>query len=325
MNEIEGGGVSSLPRHSVSLDNVKMRVEPTKKTSQACVLVGITVKLDAMVLLSLKQSTLFPFNSSDVDTTIVAYSAFQNVYKELFGNAQASAASKVSSVNCGYDRGEFLVSAVCDRTISSVRKVSGLIMKNLKFSAVNQTYRAYCNTLNIKPDPTGFAYAVNTLNKAVDNGVNIAVTGKININAKSKLEDAIVPIVNKLKDLQNKEGPKQRTVVNEKSLLEDYITVSLPSGLDRIVAKEYLDTHLMKTVVVNGEVILPVKFESMFSKLNDKEKMSRFADKLDRLGSDLAGVLSYTGSVDCSISTTSVSSNKELKKAELKAALAAMF
>lgn len=324
---ISGGasGVSSLPRYNVNLDNIHIKVEPTKAVSQACVLVGIAIKLDPSVMLSLKQGTLYPFNSSEVDNTIVAFCAYQNVYKELAGNSQVASANKVSSVNVGYDNGEFLISAVCDRTLSSVRKTAGLIVKNLKFSTTYSPYKAYCSTLNIKPDTAGFAYAVNLLNKSVNSNINISVTGKVSIKDKTKVEDMAVPISNKLKDLQNKDGSKQRVASNESGCHDNFVKVILPTGLDRAIAKDYLDSFLMKTVAVDGIIILPAKFETMLEKLNDQEKFKRFADKLDRLGDNLAGVLSYTASIDCSLSTNSISSGKELDLNKIKAALKGIF
>jgi hypothetical protein len=179
--------------------------------------------------------------------------------------------------------------------------------------------------LNIKPDAAGFAYAVNTLNKTVNAGVNISVTGKVSIVDKNKVEDVAAVVANKLKDLQNKSDPKQRTTSNEGGPHDGVVKIILPSGLDRAIAKDYLDSFLMKTIVIDGIIILPSKFEPMLEKLNDQEKFKRFADKLDRLGENLAGVLSYTASIDCSLSTSSISSGKELDISKIKSALKGIF
>jgi hypothetical protein len=319
------GGLSSLPRHSVGFENLNIKVEPTKAASQACVLVGFSIKANPMVLLSLKNNSLYPFDGDDVDVAIVAYCAFQNIYKELFGNAQVAAANKVSNVNVGYNKGEFLISAVCDKTVSSVRKVSGIIVKNLKFSTVIAQYKIFCSMLNIKPDVGGFASAVNECNASVDTNVNIAITGKVNISKKAKVEDMAVPISNKMKDLQKKEGGKKRSVSNDQSSHGKLIEVILPNGLDGVIAKEYLDTFLMKTECIDGLIILPERMGTMLERLNNKDKMGRFADKLDKLGDNLSGALSYTASVECIISTKDVSSGKEVDFSKIKSALSSIY
>ena len=81
--QISGGAAGAFKRYSVGYENLNIKIEPAKPLSQACVLVGINIKLDPVTLHSLKHNSIRDIHGSDIDATIVAFCAYQNVYKEL--------------------------------------------------------------------------------------------------------------------------------------------------------------------------------------------------------------------------------------------------
>lgn len=320
---MDGGAISSLPRFSVSHQNLSLKIEPTKKATQACIVVGIPLQLDSLVLLALKNNTKYSFSSSDVDTTIVAFCGYQNVYKAIAGSVQLAMSNKVVGMNVGYDKGEFLISILCDKSFTAVRKVAGIAMKQLKFSNTTPQYKAYCDMLGIKSDMSGFAFAVNTCNKAVDNGVNITVTGRLSID-KEKANSMVKTISDKVRDNDNKDSPVKRQVtsdVGENNLL----VIKVSGGLDKIISKNYIDAHLMESIMIDGNIYLPAKMESRFSALDNKDKINGFAAKLLKLGDDLAGMLSFGAAIQATLNTRDLTSGKEMDKSKVVSAIKSTF
>ncbi len=308
---------NALRRLSAVSRNVQIRVEPTKRFPAACVAVAFPLRANPLVLALLRGGGTGSFDGDDVDSTIVAYAAFDKVFQELLGNPKNAASSKAMSVSCGCTDAEFIISVTCAPSFAVAKRCACIIARNLKFSSLSSMYRFLCGTLNIKPSSEGFAYAVNECNKAVDASLSVVMTGKVKAKDKETVEIAAESVESKLKDLQDKEGAKKRAVESTQGKIE-MVEMAVPSNMDATLVKSFVDEFTTGSILAGNTLFIPSRFESALSKLPRSPKVDAFAGKMAGLKDDLGGVLAYTAARDCGVNTSQIRSDRSYTLSDIK-------
>jgi hypothetical protein len=225
------------------------------------------------------------------------------------------ASHKAAAFEIGCTNNEFLISTVCDRSLTSLRKCASTIVKNLKFSSLGADYKHLCKLIGISGDNAAFADAVNKLNSSVKHSIDIVFTGKVNLD-KEKIENAVGTISNKVPELQNKTDAKSRSVESTQCAPPTHLEI-LVSGLDLTLVKGFVDAYVTHSYAHGNKIIVPDRFESILNRIKNPSLIERYASKLDKL-SDIAGVLCFKAAANCQLAPSSINSSKEYTFASIK-------
>ena len=69
---------------------------------------------------------------------------------------------------------------------------------------------------------------------------------------------------------------------------------------------------------------VPIQYETITNRvLDDSGKRDRYANKLDRLGDEIGGVVTFQGSTQASLITRSMNSKKKYSMSDIKRAIKA--
>lgn len=309
-------------RLNVGNSKLSIKVQPTPKVSMGCVTVSIPLRVDPFVIRRLKTGETCSFDSNNVDTAIVAYAAYKRAESDLRGNATNVAGHKVGNVTCGCSSDEFLISALCDKSMASLRKNAGTIIKNLKFSMLSTDYRLLCKTLDLKADTVAFDKAANEATSAMKKGIDVAFTGKVNVR-KEQLENALDTLKNKIPDTGGRSGGTTRSVASsgKASCKDHWLSVSSGSPMDAVILQGFLEQYVNNSFVCGKNVYYPVQYESKVNNSFDSGKVDRYAAKLDRLGDFIAGVVCFSGASQGFLAPGSMNSGKNYSMSDIKKAI----
>lgn len=302
--------------------NLHLKAEPSTKVGTCCVVVSFPLKVDKYVINRLKTGETCDISGDLVDNAIVAYACYKRIQSELMGNATSMSGYKVACVTCGCTPDEFIISAVCDKTISAMRKVAGGIIKNLKFSILSNDYKALCKTLGIKADLDAFAAAVYTAVGAADKSIDVCFTGKFKYK-KDQIDSAFVTLENKIQELTDKgKGTIRKLAPQEKTCADHYIDIKANNPMDAVIVHGFLETYVNNSFVCGSYVYVPNHYSTIVEKaLTDTAKIDRYTNKLDRLGDEIGGVVGFQGATQGYLAPKSINHKKSYTLAELKRAI----
>ena len=311
-----------MPRTSFNL-----KAEPSPKVGTGCVVVTIPYKIDKFVLQRLKTGEVCGFHGKLVDNAIVAYACFKRVQNELMGNATNVSSHKVANVTCGCSPDDFIISAICDKTVSSMRKTAGTIIKNLKFSVLTQDYKGICKTLGIKPDTDAFVAAVKDATDAAKKSIDVGFAGKFKVK-KEQIDSAYDTLENKIPEFTDKgKGSARNIEVSSDmggSCKDHWIELKAGSHMDAVILHGFLEGYVNNAFVCGSHVHVPIQYETITNRvLDDSGKRDRYANKLYRLGDEIGGIVTFQGSTQASLITRSMNSKKKYSMSDIKRAIKA--
>ncbi len=306
---------SSFLPLAAAYKGLSARVEPCKKAPSACVTLGIPLRVNPVVLSLLKGGGTGEFEGDDVDTTVVAFAAFDSLYQELVGNPKNLMKYRAMDVRCGCTETEFLVSVTCHASFAVAKRNAAGMVKKLKFSSTKQMYSHYCMALSIKPSVEGFNHAVNECNRGAER-LSVVFTGKVKVVDSDSLGEAAKMLDSKLGDLQDKAAGKKRGVASPGKV--DMISIPVPSNLDAMLIKSFIDEHTTGAILAGNKLYIPAKFENVVSKLPHSPRMDGFVKKMAAMKDDLSGMLAYMAGRECGVSTGHIKSNRKYTAGDIK-------
>lgn len=296
-----------LPRHSAKHGKLQLHVEPTRAAPAACVVIGIPFRINHWVLDALACETA-PINTARFDETVVAYAAFEAARDKLQGTTVDEVKNRVTSTECGAQGDEFLVSVTCDKTLPSARKCAGLALEQLRFGVLFKRYTALCRSVNVPPDRSAFDHAAYEANQALQAGVTVVVTGRVNALSE-KVAKTARQLSSKIKNSPPKARGTARRVRTESEvdLLALYGTVRAP-GLEGVIVRNYVAGGLagIRTHLVSGQFYFPKNRARGVRGLKQPKKQIKFAKKLLRLENEALGALVYIAARSCHVPTISL-------------------
>jgi hypothetical protein len=212
--------------------------------------------------------------ASGSEYTALAYCVFDAVRDKLIGSPDAQMKSKTTCVSMGFCHGNFIISYVCQPSLTAVRKSLGLALSRMDAGKMYPRYQKYMRLLGGKPNRDEFDYCVAML----DVEPNIVICAKTDIT-KDKLK-AIQEVVEKKLPEQTK-GPKG---VKPESFSKDmgeteYPTVS-GDGVSSMFVLDFLDA-----------IQVPALFDGKNIILYTKNKVPADASKIERYTASSYGKL----------------------------------
>ena len=307
---------------SVKGKDLSIKVVPNSRYPQGVVTMALPIKVNPIILhMLLKGATSSClYDTKLLDPTVVAYVAYQRLRNSLLASPLAMAQHKVTSMSCGANDTELIISAVCDKSITSLRKTAGTLLKGLRFSVLMQDYKKICATINVKPDTDAFNHAVGQCNTALDRNVSIAFTGKIKTD-RDTLEKVLDVLENKVAEPKDKPKGQPRQLPNEECKYK-YISIDADSPLSAILLHGYLEQYINGSFVIGPKVMYQEQYNTDVEKAMDKTKAERYVDKLMKLGDELSAVLSFQGGSQSMISPSGMKANERYTRAQLMKILA---
>jgi hypothetical protein len=183
------------------VDGVSLTVIPSKWAPAA----AVTVSFPAPDLNWFVLQKLLPERPCGCATlaagseyTALVYAMYDNVRDMLIGTPDKQMKSKVASITCGYQNGEFIISYVCQGSITAVRKSLGICISRLAPQKMYQRYSKYIKLLGGKPKRAEFLNCANRV--AASRHVCVVVVAKINTD-KGKEEAMLKTVSKKLPDV----------------------------------------------------------------------------------------------------------------------------
>ena len=190
----------SLKRWSAKSGIIRLFIEPTKakrRISSCSVVVAFPLKTNSWVLEAIHCCS-YPLSTKNLDESVLAYVVYKQACKKLLGGDKNAIASGATSIHYGCHPDNFICVTVGPR-ISAARKAAGVIISCLKFGSLYGRYASYIKDMGIKPDKAAFEHAASAANAALNSGITIIATGRLNVQKKELVDHAADVIAKKLK------------------------------------------------------------------------------------------------------------------------------
>lgn len=302
---------------SVKGKYLSIKVIPNSRYPQGVVTIALPIKVNPIILHTLVHGATSSclYDTKLLDQTIVAYTAYQRLRNSLLASPLAMAQHKVTSMSCGANDTELIISAVCDKSITSLRKTAGTLLKGLRFSVLMQDYKKICVAIGVKPDTDAFNYAVEQCNNSLDRNVSIAFTGKIKTDRET-LNKVLDVLENKVAEPKDKPKGQARQLPNEECKYK-YLSIDAGSQLDAVLLHGYLEQYINGAFVNGSKVMYQEQYNTDVEKAMDRSKAERYVDKLMKLGDELSAVLSFQGGSQSMISPSGMKANEKYTESQM--------
>ncbi len=203
---------------------VSLTVLPCSKLPDLSVVVGIDVpKANWFALRKLKREkqTTDPQYAEGASLTALCYAMYKSVEYKLKGEPTSLKRFGVSTMDCAYQNGQFLIRFNCPSRLSSLIRCLDATIQSLTPARCNPGFKHACRNLNCKPDDNAFA----ELERQISKGVQIFAVGKVTLKApKPRLGPK-----SKKGGETSKEVQEQQQSVNAQSRYKSAISAPAPA------------------------------------------------------------------------------------------------
>jgi hypothetical protein len=292
---------NSFNRYSTSVKNLTFRSEPTKAVASACVVVSIPFAVNYWTLSALDGNATL-VDGTLFDESATAYAAFEEARDRVMGNSLTASKNKATTMSCGVQNGHFMISVVCDRTLSSARKCANEIVRSLRFGALYTRYSESCRRLGVAPNKEAFMHAAHTANSAAKESITVVVTGRVSSRPET-LDRAADTIHAKFKNSPPKSIGRERAIEIEGGLDLDTLDSLTVSGLNGFIIKDYLESNIksLRTHLVSGKLYYPKKKASSVAALGVQARTKKFGAALMKLKDEAKGGVVYNAARECAV------------------------
>jgi hypothetical protein len=219
--------------------------------------------------------------------TALVYSIYDDVRDKLIGTPDNQMKSKVASITCGYQNGEFIISYVCQGSITAIRKSLGMCISRLAPHKVYPKYTKYIKLLGGKPHRDEFLNCANRLAHTMK--ASIVVVGKVNTSAEK--EDAVVSVISKkMPDLSGIDKGTAPASEKETRGTTEYSEIKI-NDYNIFFVRDYLDSINMLALQTGNSIIV---YDKKWSKANADSIDKYVTTKFSKLGDKLLPVVLYS-------------------------------
>lgn len=309
----------ALKSWSAKSGKITLNVEPTKArgTAVAGVVVAIPLKTNPWVLEAI-HCCQYPLSTKNLDESILAYIVYKNACKKLMGASKSAIQSGASSVKWGSNGDEFQICVTVGPRISAVRKAAGLIVSQFKFGSLYSKYASKCKEIGVKADKSAFEAAASAANGAINSGVTIVGTGRLNVARKDLVEHAAHVINGKLKTSESSKG-SARTVEQKEKPEDYYYSIDAP-GLEGVAVKGYVDSNTADiTKLFGGKLWVPNHIK--VDKIANPARIKGYAKSLSSLKGEMTGALVHIAAIGGHVATKYLDSGKQLSESSIVSAI----
>ena len=313
----------SLKRWSAKSGKVNLSVEPTRARGivSSTVVIAFPLKTNCWVLKSLECCSE-PLSTKNLDESVIAYVVYKQACKKLMSADKNGISSGATSIHWGSHPDEFQICVTVGPKISSVRKAAGIVVSCLKFGSLYAKYASYCREIGVKPDKNAFDHAATAANSAINSGITIVATGRLNVPKKDPVEHAADVIAKKLKMVPSSGKGSSRNV-ESKEKPEDYYEVVDAPGLDGIVVKGYVDQHIPGyTKLCGGKLYIPKSSATKATNAGaNSDRIKQYVRSLEAFKDELVGALVHTAAMHGYVSSKYLDVGKNISTSSLASAI----
>jgi len=225
--------------------------------------------------------------ASGSEYTALVYAMYDDIRDRLLGTPDAQLKSKVSSITCGFHNGEFIISYVCQSSITAIRKSLGILVSRLAPHKQYPRYQKYIKLLGGKPNRDEFMNCAKRI--ASKRNVSAVVVAKIKTDKEK--EDAIVKVVaNKLADVSGIDSGVKPASESLPRTSTEFPEIKSP-GYERFFVLDYLDSINVSALGTGNTIIV---FNKKWSGVK-KDAIDRYVStRFGKLGEKLLHVVLYS-------------------------------
>jgi hypothetical protein len=235
------------------------------------------------------------------ENTSMIYSIYEAVREKLVGSPVEQMSSKVSSIKCNYQNGEFIISINCSNNTSSAKKIVSAIVSKMTPS---KYYNRYCNNirlLNGKPSRSEFIYCSNELG---DVSLNVFAIGKL---SPTKFKEFINAVSIKIPAHTKQHGGTKPHSLTKIAGETEY-PINEADGYKAIFVRDYIKFVTgYNAVIKSGKVITYNKKwtkDRLKQKIKSVDAIGKFVQKkYARLGDKFHDMIVYTSGTNGDVDT----------------------
>lgn len=262
-----------------------------------------------------------PLSTKNLDESVLAYVVYKQACKKLMGSDKHAIASGATSIHYGCHADEFQICVTVGPRISAVRKAAGIVVSCLKFGSLYSKYANYIKEMGIKPDKAAFEHAASAANSALNSGITIVATGKLNVQKKELVDHAADVIAKKLK-IADSPGKGSARTVESKEKPEDYYDARDVNGLDAAAVKGYVDLSIPGyTKLFGGKLWIPKTSVTKAEHAASADRIKQYVRSLESLGGEMTGALVHIAAMHGYVSSKYLDVGKHVSAAGLASAI----
>ena len=186
------------------------------------------------------------------ENTCVAYSIYEVIREKLIGSPLEQSKSKISTMTCDYQNGEFIMSFNCPNNINVIKKNLLVAVSKITPQKYYTKYSHNIRLLNGTPGKKEFLYCSDILKDAK---LSVFIVGKFNIN-EEKFMDLLNKIDSKFSKIPPQVGGERPLSMNKTQGRTSYPSNSA-DGYKSVFVKDFIKSETGLPCVINsGEVIV---------------------------------------------------------------------
>jgi hypothetical protein len=291
---------------------IKLFMQRTPLVGDVAVCISFNIKCSGCTLNRLKSNGTSSCSSMKDDKSgsccfsdgseeaCLCYSQYLVIQNALCGDPLATAKSKVGSVDCGANNGQFFVCWRVKGTGSAVRKSLGIALKNLNPSKFYSVYDQCIRSLGKKSSRDHFNYVAQALTKSIKDDLCCGVVGNIKTNEDKKgaenLANIMLSVLHKKLNLSSPVGSSSKPT-DHVECSHDNMTELKCSGWHTYVIRDYINAKVkgVPSIIYEKGLLLSIdskKWDSIASKLK-KNLKDYIKTKYSKVGKELANVVGY--------------------------------
>lgn len=275
--------------------NIKISLVQTKKVADIAVCISISLPDIAECCIKKLSCNCVEENGlmKGSEKAALAYALFETVRDKLVGSALEVSKTRVGNIACFTNGNTFNIRFNTQGTSTNLRKACGLAIACFHPEKLFSKYSENIRFLSGKPgQKQEFNYFAKEMVASIKSGINIVVSGKINID-KNKLKDVGDVISNKLppsESIKDTKAPDTKSTSEE----SEYPVIKC-SGISLVGLADYVRNNSNGiSVQITKKGLIVYNTTSKLEQLKDKRRISDYiSKKYDRLGDDFLPIFVY--------------------------------
>jgi hypothetical protein len=212
--------------------------------------------------------------------TALIYAMFDDIRDRLIGTPDAQLKSKVASITCGFNNGEFVISYVCQSSITGIRKSLGILISRLSPQKQYPRYQKYIKLLGGIPKRDEFMHCAKRIASKLT--VSAFVVAKINTNKEKELAMLSV-IAGKIPDTGEISTGKKPSSEDAPRGVTEFPEIKTTNG-DSFFILDFLDSINTSALGAgNSVVIFNKQWKGAKKEMVDRYVTMRFSKLKDKL------------------------------------------
>lgn len=259
---------------------VTLHLRPAKGKT-ALVSVGFKATADAyLVQAALNGSACLKGEHADQSALLAAL--FLNAQDRVVKSIKDESASGVYGWCCAYQNGEFIITAECDASGTTIRKTLGGILDGLNPAKVYQLYMRCLRAINGVPSKDAFSAASHEVAKGLGS-VDVFVGGKAFGKAGNESRDTVKSNLDKAvkkfdPEASDDKGTSRNLIVNtdaETPAGAYYMTSAAPAASPdaAVYAWSYISGDVPGACVSDRRLMVPASSATFVKKMSDKKDL----------------------------------------------------